>query len=230
MDDNKPDGQGGQPPEGGEEKLILGKFKSPDDLATAYSNLESEFTRKSQELSANKQLLESLQNRVPDAPPIEPPEDDDNIDDLFFREPAKATAKVIQQAVSPIFEFMYEQQKVALRSDPEFVKYEKEVDQLLNMQPQLKLKPGVVGEVFKMVKGMHFDPEEFTRMVLEKHKERQQEKGEGGLESPSASNLGGEKKDAPLSAEEKAVAEKFYSGMPKDEAHKKYAASKKRLG
>lgn len=41
------------------EDLILGKFKSPDDLAEAYKNLESQFTQNNQRLSDLEALLQS---------------------------------------------------------------------------------------------------------------------------------------------------------------------------
>lgn len=41
------------------EDLILGKFKSPDDLADAYKNLESQFTQNNQRLADLEAMLES---------------------------------------------------------------------------------------------------------------------------------------------------------------------------
>lgn len=40
-----------------EEELLLGKFKSPDDLADAYKNLESQFTQNNQRLSELEALM-----------------------------------------------------------------------------------------------------------------------------------------------------------------------------
>ena len=51
-----------------EPELILGKFKSPDDLAEAYKNLESQFTQNNQRLAD----LESLLQEEDDEPAAQP--------------------------------------------------------------------------------------------------------------------------------------------------------------
>ena len=61
----------------GGEKLLAGKFKSPEELVKAYENLEADSTRKSQEVSEIKQrqaklegMLEMQQKQAQKAPQI----------------------------------------------------------------------------------------------------------------------------------------------------------------
>ena len=210
------------------ETLILGKYKTQKELEDAYSEVQAEFTRRSQELAETKRQLGELQNRQVQVPDVLEEEDDDQ---LFFREPAKATQKVVVNALTPIYDFLYEQQKQALRSDPEFLKYEGEVDQLIAMQPQLKVKPGVVAQAFKMVKGLHFDPEEFKKQILVSQQNLNDDKRGNSLEGAAAPGVP-ERTEAPmLSDEEKRVALKFKDpGVSDADALKKYAENKVKLG
>jgi len=211
--------------------LILGKYKTQKELEEAYSEVQAEFTRKSQELADTKRVLETLQTRQGSEMEAREEEDDDQ---LFFREPAKATQKVVLNALNPIYEFLYEQQKQTLRDNPktkdEFAKYEAEVDTLIAMQPQLKVKPGVVAQAFRMVQGLHFNPDEFTRKVLADHQVTNGDKVAGGLEGVTAPGIPEKKEVINLTAEEKKVALRFNTGMPEEEAYKKYAEKKAKCG
>lgn len=51
-----------------QEELLLGKFKSPDDLAEAYKNLESQFTQDRQRLADLEALLEEDSYEEPQQP------------------------------------------------------------------------------------------------------------------------------------------------------------------
>ncbi len=215
-----------EPGKGTDETLILGKFKTQEDLTKSYSELEASFTRMSQELAENKRAMVELQTRQP----VRPEEEEQDVDDLFFREPAKATEKVIKSAIGPIYNFLYEQQKEKFRDDPDFVKYESEIDTLINMQPGLKMQPGIIGQVLKMVKGLHFDPADFKRKVLEEHQASNREKTEGGLEGASAPGDIGKKTEIKLTSDEQRVAVRFNPGLSKEEAYKKYAEKKAKLG
>src|SRR6056297_1518844 len=70
----------GQPPQDApkqtppteEPKLYAGKFKSPEDLEKAYGELQSSFTRKSQEAAEAKKATQ--QQFIPDAPEETEPE------------------------------------------------------------------------------------------------------------------------------------------------------------
>jgi len=216
--------------QGGQGELILGKFKTQEDLIESYSAAQSELTRKSQELADTKRSLEALQTQQPQQIQQQAGEEED-IEQLFFREPVKVLKKEVGQAVAPIFEFIYNQQKEPFRSDPEFVKYEQDVDKIINMQPGLKTQPGIVAQVFKMVKGLHFDSDEFEKQVIEKYKKTSQRKIEGSLEGATQSDDLSQGKDLPdLSAEEKRVALSFYPGASREEAFKKYAVQKAKVG
>lgn len=65
-------GDGGEPEPKGEPEPILGKFKSQEELANAYQELERDHTRKAQEAATYRQQLEQSQyNQVPTTPPDE---------------------------------------------------------------------------------------------------------------------------------------------------------------
>jgi len=231
MDNVNESGIPNQPaPLEGSETLILGKYKTQKELEDAYSEVQAEFTRKSQELADTKRVLETLQTRQNTE--MEEPEEDD--DQLFFREPAKATQKVVLSALNPIYEFLYEQQKQTLRDNPktkdEFAKYEAEVDTLIAMQPQLKVKPGVVAQAFRMVQGLHFNPDEFTRKVLADHQATNGGKVADSLEGVTSPGIPEKKEVVNLTAEEKKVALRFNAGMSEEEAYKKYAEKKAKCG
>lgn len=51
-----------------QEELLLGKFKSPDDLAEAYKNLESQFTQDRQRLADLEALLQADEYEEPQQP------------------------------------------------------------------------------------------------------------------------------------------------------------------
>lgn len=212
------------------ETLILGKFKSQADFEEGYRGLEGEFTKRSQELADLKRTLEELQTRQTTVnTQVAEPEDEDE-DQLFFQAPSKATEKVISKAMAPVYEFLYAQQKETFRSDPLFVKYEKEVDAIANMKPEVKTQAGSVAQIFKMVKGLHL--EDLEEQLRAKIKTEMENKQTGSLEGASSSTdtNTANTKDVSLTEDEKKVAIRFNRGMPAEEAYKKYADKKARCG
>lgn len=222
----EPNGEGS-----GEQKPqpILGRFATQADLERAYSELEGEHTRKSQELADHKRMLQELQQQQQYQQQQHTPEEEDP-NQLFFEAPAQATEKVVNKAMQPLYNFMYEQQKDKFRADPLFLKYEAEIDQLANMQPSVKMQSGSVAQMFKMVKGLHY--EDLEANLREQIKAEGRAKIGGSLEGSDAPHLPGntDLKLPELSDEEKRVAVKFNSGIPKEEAYKKYAEKKAKLG
>jgi len=210
------------------EELILGRFKTADDLASAYKELEGEFTRKSQTLSEKERMLTELQTTPPYRQ--EPGEDEDDDDQLFFKEPAKAIEKVVRKIVDPLFTSTYNHQKEAFKSDPDFLKYENEIDNIITQFPKLKTQPNIVGQIFKMVKGLYFDPVEFESKVREKLKTEHHEKVAGGLEGSTPSEGLSGTTPTNLTDDEKRVAIRFNPGITKEEAYKKYAEKRVKCG
>jgi hypothetical protein len=229
--------QGGSS-DGGEKKpdeLILGRFKSPDEVIKAYAEAEAKMTQANQKASELERINQELQTRLV-AQPAAKKDTVDNIndDELFWTKPMEVINKVIRQNMEPFTMTYYEQQKSSLRSDPEFQKLEAQIDGIANMYPDVKTKPGAVEQLFKMVKGLNFNPTEFENRVREKIKLEEEQKRTGMVE-------GGQGRDnfvpagtmPPLTEEEKRVAKNQYYAMgvtDEQEAYKRYADAKVRMG
>ncbi len=208
LDDKNKDGE-----------LLLGKFKTPEELAKAYTELEGEFTRRSTENAELKRINEQRQQM----PVIQQqPTQDDEIN--FFENPAAAIEKVVGKMVSPLIEAGYHQQKESYRTgNPDFAKYEAEIDQIITQMPHLKTQPNIVGQLFKMVKGLHYDEKAEETRLTAKIKAELAGKQEGALEGGGASDLAKPRDgEITLSAEEQRVARKFNPGLPAKEAYKRY--------
>ena len=213
------------------EKLILGKFKEQSELEKAYTELETKLTSSGQELGELKRVVGELQTRVVTQQTVVPQEEEEEDEDQeYFKSPAKAVRKLIEQALEPIATATFVQQKDSLRSDPLFVKYEAEIDTIVNQIPSLKKQPGVVGQLFKMVKGMHYDPAEEEKRIRGLIKDEQDGKVAGSLEGGSSGGIQKVGKQADLTSDEKRIAVRFNPGIPADEAYKKYAEKKAKYG
>ena len=214
------------------EDLILGKFKTPEEAYKAYENLEPEFTKKSQELADTKRALEELQTRVTATPaPTPAPSEEENLDQLFFTDPAQAMNKVVQKQLQPLLDAQFETSMTAYRtSDPVFKKYENEIRIIVQNAPHIKTQPGIVEQLYKMVKGLHI--EDFEAELREKIRAEMAGKVEGALEGGGAGHVDGGKgeQQIKLTDDEKAVARKFNSNLSPEEAYKKYAAKKAKVG
>jgi hypothetical protein len=123
---------GGQP-QGPQEQLIGGKFKSVDDLLNAYTNVESFATKKAQEAAQYKAMAEQIQNQqtqtqdpaqsaqaqqISPNDGVDPLDDNEALSELLYSDPAKvvqmirdaakaeaqAAVQPIQQSVQPLVE------------------------------------------------------------------------------------------------------------------------------
>lgn len=215
-------GSEGTPPE-----LILGRFKTPEDVVQAYSSLEPKLTQMGQENSELRRQLQELQTKQT-VPPVA--NTDEDINDLFFQEPAKAVEKIISKALDPLISSNFAREKEAYRSNPDFVKHEAEIDAIVSQMPNLKTQPGIVGQLFKMVKGLHFDETEYEKQVREKVQAEIAGKVGGSLESGTPPGLPVTHKTVELTADEKRVARRFNPELEPEEAYKKYAAKKAKIG
>ena len=216
------------------DKMILGKFKTAEDLTKAYSDLEADHTKRAQELADAKREAEEAKAKLAalPAPVVQPAKgEEEDLNTMFFTEPAVAVEKVIKKFIEPLYSNVYAQEKAALKSDPEFATYEAEIDTIVNNMPQLKTQPGIVNQLFKMVKGLHFDPVKFEADVREKIKTESDDKTKTGLEGGSPPGLPNrDTKVVQLSDEEKLVAHRFHPELPLEEAYKKYGERKKKWG
>jgi hypothetical protein len=213
------------------EELILGRFKSKDEVVTAYPEAEKLMTQATQEAADLRRQNQELQERI-NQQQVQPPKPDEvDYDELFWKKPTEVISKMIRQSIEPLTGNYYEQQKSVLRNDPEFIRLEPQIDQIANMYPDVKTKPEAVKQLFKMVKGLNFDEVEFEKRMREKIAIEQGRKIEGSIEGAGAgrdSFASTEKVE--LTEEEKKVALKWYEGQGitnPDEAYKKYAEAKK---
>jgi|TARA_Y100000310_G_C20700503_1_gene829330 hypothetical protein len=196
----------------GDQELILKRFKNQDELIKAYQESESALTQKSQRVTE----LERSANQPPPAKEPEPQEDEDS---LFWEKPLETIKKVVAKAIEPLGQGMVETQKDTLRKDPDFAKYEPEIDAILDQYPQLRQTPHVIPQIYKMVKGMHVeDMEKELRVKWEKEqqvKEGTLLEGAGVPETPG--------KESPLTAQEKTIAYKMFPDVTRSKAEEEYA-------
>lgn len=222
----KPDGSEPKPQE-----LILGRFKTPDELVKAYQELEADYTRKGQALTERERMLQELQSRVA-IPQIQQQGDvvDDN--ELFWQKPMEVINRIVSKTIEPLTTTYYQTQKDKFRNDPEFQKLESQIDAITSMYPNLKTQPDIVPQLYKMVKGLNFDEGDYERKIREKIKAESEGKIAGTVEGVGTGSQVKETENlAPLTEDEKRFAFNWYSSLDDkvtpDEAYKKYAQSKK---
>lgn len=216
-----------------DEQLLDGKFKTVDELVKSYKELEGKFTQDSQEKSELKRQLAELQQKVTKTETKEEPVD---LDALFWEKPSAMLGELekrVAKLLEPLAVNAVENQKSALRKDPDFVKYEKEVDDMLKALPsEVRNQPNVIGELFNLVKGRHLNDilEDYKKKIKEEFESGREGAVFGGLEEPTGGeHLIGKSGLPKLTAEEKRVAEQFNPDLAPAEAHKKYAEKKAKL-
>jgi len=171
------------------EALILGKFKSHEDLIKSYAELEKRATRAEQlrsryrdaagqfvELDDEGNVIGKKQKPKPQDPYNQP-----NMLDILEQRhaqlsemygPVKAqilmqteiaqamTRKSAEQLNGIMAEKNIERQKNSLRNDPDFSRYESEVDEYLDkMDMNSRMNPNSVQTLYWMVKGKHHQEE-----------------------------------------------------------------------
>lgn len=193
-------------------ELILGRFKTQDDLEKAYKELETEFTKKGQDLVTVQKQLEQFQNKPTEEIKPDPTE-------TFWEDPLKAVGGLIDSKLGPVHDILIESQKVNLRANKDFAKYEPEIDQILTNFPQVKMQPNVVANLYKMVKyGLH--TEDAEKELREKIKSEMLTKGASVVEGASTSEEAEE--GTKLTGEQKIIAHKMFPDLPKAQAEQKY--------
>jgi hypothetical protein len=227
-----PSSSEGQKKEGEGEQLILGRFKSQDDLVKSYKELETKFTQGSQEAADLKRMIQELQVRVPQ----QQKEEQVDLDTVYWEKPSKLREDLlndVRKLLEPLAMTQFQVEKTHLKSDPMFVKYEAEIDQLIGqLPPQLKSQPGMLGELFTLVKGRHQNEilEDERKRIRKEIEEGREGAIFGSLEEPSGGEHLSNKTRLPsLTDEEKRVAEQFNPELSKADAHKKYAEKKVKL-
>lgn len=204
------------------------RFKTVEDQARAYKEAEKKMQQEAQRRAElerqNQELLGRVQQPPQAAPPAEPPV---NEDQLFWEKPTEVMKRIVGQYVSPFVDDRYEMQKTQFRQDPNFAKYEPEIDQMIRMQPELKQKPTVVSDLYKIIRARDFDPVTERERIKAEIMAEMQGKAAAGLEAPGSPPV----LQAPpveLTAEEKRAALGIYGNVPQEEAFKKYADAKTR--
>ncbi|HEY6022307.1 MAG TPA: hypothetical protein VIY48_21355, partial [Candidatus Paceibacterota bacterium] len=201
------------------------RFKTPEDQAKAYKEAEKKMQQEAQtraELERqNRELLGRMQQ------PVVPQAPEANYNELFWQNPAEVMDKLlekrVQAAVQPFIESGYQVQKEAYANDPEFRKYEPIIDQMAASQPGLKSRPGAVKELYRVVRSM--DPN-YEKSIEERIRQEYQSKTASAVEGAGTPASPKPTSRVELSAEEQAVAMKFYPELSKQEAFKKYHDSK----
>lgn len=205
----------GEPKEPPKETLILGRFKSQDDLADAYRNLEKKLGEQGQELGNLRQFKTQAETmlRQPQQPQKDPIEQ-------FWEKPTEYVDGKIRSVVEPLHDIVIGQQKELARGKvKDFDKYEGEIDQILKQYPQLKSQPGIIPNLYKMVKAMHV--EDIEAEVREKLKAEEKAKSDSFIEEGSPPGSPQEKPT--LSKAEKATAYKLFPELSKAKAEEEYA-------
>lgn len=197
------------------ETLILGRFKSPDDLAEAYKNLEKKLGEQGNELGNLRKLVtqaEATLKAQPQQPQKDPVEQ-------FWEKPTEYVDGRIRSVVEPLHDIVIGQQKEMARGKvKDFDKYEGEIDQILKQYPQLKSQPGIIPNLYRMVKSMHV--EDIEAEVREKLKAEEKAKNDSFIEEGSPP---GSPQDKPtLSKAEKGIAHKLFPELSKAKAEEEY--------
>lgn len=174
-----------------------------------------------------KNEFRDLQSRV-QQPPVQlaaaQPEED--LNELYWKEPAKVMEKLIGKHIEPFYEDRYEMQKAKYANDPNFQKYSSQIDQMVKTQPELKTKAGIVDQLYRVVRAMEFDPDaERKRIeaeVMQKFNLKQAGSLEGAGTPPGVTPTTAA---VDLTDDQKKVAVKFYPDLAPQDAYKAYSAN-----
>jgi hypothetical protein len=204
------------------------RFKSVEDQARAYKEAEKKMTQEAQRRAdlerQNRELLSRPQQVV--APQDPQPQED--LNELYWQKPAAVVERILERYVAPFVDNGYEGQKQKYASDPNFQRFAPQIDQMVQMQPELKRQPGIVDKLYRVARAMEFDPDQEREALRAEVRAEIQGKQAGLAESPSAPQ-GGTQQTNPantLTADERRVALKFHNDVAPEEAYKRYAASK----
>lgn len=172
------------------EPLIMGKFKSQDDLEQAYKEAEKRISQYGQQFSQNQQQMEQMQAQLqqfqqfvqrfqePQQSPEEVQERNQKWLDKFYESPIEALNEVIvqnvQQAVTPLIQKIqyqenvdrYNQQVVAARQKyPDFDSFMPQMQEIIKEQGSyLSGLPNSVDVIYNMAKAQTIkSPEDYLK-------------------------------------------------------------------
>lgn len=189
----QPDQQGNQAPSDGVQTgqqppimtdangLILGKFKSPEEVVNAYANLERFNTQTRQELAAEKQAKAQLESMLQQQAQTQPQDvtaeegaeggqmDADTFMNMFYENPAAAIQEIIKQTVSPQLEPIIQKEQKAQRQNDwdsavnnfasahdDFGNFQEEMQNILNSRPELGEHPNGIEMIYHMARGKNY--------------------------------------------------------------------------
>lgn len=196
-------GDGAGEGSGGGEELILGKFKSADDLAKSYTEIEKQSTKSSQRASKLTEQLRAAGYDVDDdgtiiapgggqqAPPQNPPSGDwtDQFNEQFYENPAKAMMEMIG-GVTQMQKRASANTRRAIgqfKTDPLFPKIQDDFEAELMSIPDMQLADpqqaqSLAEQTYNQVVGRYFRKE--AEKMRENPSERVQRLQSMGVEIP----------------------------------------------
>lgn len=86
------------------EELILGKFKSADEVVKAYQEAQSLIGRQGQEMSELRRMVESIQaqqQKEPEPTPVDENAWKEEWNEEFYENPLEAIQKLLERAITP---------------------------------------------------------------------------------------------------------------------------------
>lgn len=152
--------------------LLLGKFKTVDDLASAYKNLETFNTQTRQELAQLRQMAQ-MNNQVPAQPQQAQPTVEDIAQlnekflEQFYDNPLEAIKEVAKVMVEPIQQRIQaeeiqkqwtEKARNFSQEHPDLFDHSQEIAQFFAENPELQMKPNALDIAYNAVKGAKAQP------------------------------------------------------------------------
>lgn len=205
------------------EEILDPRFKTIEEQAKAYKEAEKKMTQSTQEAAELRRQNQELLARQQQPPVATPPPD---YNAMFWQNPAEVIGKIVEGYVAPFVEDRFELQKGRYAQDPNFKRYEPQIDQMVKMQPELKKQPGIVDKLYKVVRAMEFDPDTERKRIEEEVRAQIQGKQINSVEGTGTPSGAAPSQNAELDDKERAVALKFYPDMKPQDAFKRYGDNK----
>jgi hypothetical protein len=176
---------------------------------------------------AKEEARVASQSQYQPQQPVAPPAPEEDLNELYWKEPAKVIERLIGKQIEPFYVDRYEMQKAKYADDPIFKKHAPQIDQMVAAQPELRTKAGIVDQLYRVARAMEFDPDAERKRIEADVMARFNLKQAGSLEG-AGTPLGATPSTplAELSDDEKRVATKFYPDLAPREAYKNYASNK----
>jgi hypothetical protein len=145
-------------------ELLLGKFKSVDDLQNAYKNLESFATQTRQELAQFKQLNNQQQQPVQQPEPeVDMSQRNEKFLEEFYDNPLKAVSEIAKSMVEPIQQRIQaeelqkqwvEKARNFSQQHPDLFEHKDDIVQFFQENPEMQMKSNALDVAYAAVKGM----------------------------------------------------------------------------